>query len=83
MDKVAIICPYFEDAFHKREFMNRENLGIAYITSYLESKGIPVEMINAHRRRWNNELVILKNEDNIVDTPHGDSGSMPTYNLLL
>lgn len=56
--QVCIIAPFLCEEGGNKEFKSRENLGIAYLTSYLLSKNISTKMINAHDKCWNNEEVI-------------------------
>ena len=67
MNRIAIIAPYLKEEGGNKEFKSRENLGIAYLTAFLKSKGYVTDMINAHDKCWDNETVIKYIYDNEYD----------------
>lgn len=56
--KIITIAPFLKEEGGNKEFKSRENLGIAYLTSYLKNKGYDADMLNAHDKEWNNKEIM-------------------------
>lgn len=56
--EIITIAPFLKEEGGSKEFKSRENLGIAYLTSYLQSEGYRADMLNAHDKEMDNYAVM-------------------------